>query len=80
MKLFVDTFREMSSWKTGFSKKVHVRKPHESSIRMGVGEGSPEKQKSKTIETNLKKTFENRHRKRDGKSKKKPSKNRPNRR
>ena len=52
--------------KTYCSKRVHVRKPYESSIRMRVGEGSPEKQKSEKLETSKKNTSENMLRKRDG--------------
>ena len=37
--LFV--FRNVVSRKTSFPKKLHVRKPYESSSRIRVGEGSP---------------------------------------
>ncbi len=43
LMIFGIAFHEKSS----FSKKVHVRKPHDSCSRIGVREGSPKKKEIK---------------------------------
>ena len=58
MKLLFDIFEKHLNEKTRFRKKVHVRKPYESSIRTLAGEGSPEKQKSKKIDKSIKKNIQ----------------------
>ena len=45
--LFFCNFRNAVSRKTTFPKKLHVRKPHESSSRIRVGEGSPKEKEIK---------------------------------
>ena len=62
LMIFGIAFHEKSS----FSKKVHVRKPHDSCSRIGVREGSPKKKEIKKRGTIIKNIFKNRSRKRDG--------------
>ena len=87
LMIFGIAFHEKSS----FSKKVHVRKPHDSCSRIGVCEGPPKKKEIKERGTIIKNLFKNRSRKRgdneettsknhpkkEVKMKKEPSKNSP---
>ena len=59
--IFGIAFHEKSS----FSKKVHVRKPHDSCSRIGVREGPPKKKEIKKRGKIIKNIFKNRSRKRD---------------
>ena len=67
LMIFGIAFHEKSS----FSKKVHVRKPHDSCSRIGVREGSPKKKEIKKRGKNIKNIFKNRSRKRMQKWRKK---------
>ena len=60
LMIFGIAFHEKSS----FSKKVHVRKPHDSCSRIGVREGSPKKKEIKKRGKSIKNIFKNRSRKR----------------
>ena len=60
LMIFGIAFHEKSS----FSKKVHVRKPHDSCSRIGVCEGPPKKKEIKKRGKNIKDIFKNRSRKR----------------
>ena len=60
LMIFGIAFHEKSS----FSKKVHVRKPHDSCSRIGVCEGPPKKKEIKKRGKIIKNIFKKRSRKR----------------
>ena len=61
LMIFGIAFHEKSS----FSKKVHVRKPHDSCSRIGVREGPPKNKETEKRGNSVKKPSKNRSRKRD---------------